>query len=137
MTKEQYLNQARVLYKKIDIKLEHYLRLKALAEKSTTTLTGMPRGGGNKADDNIAKLVDMSNEINCEISELINLQQEIYSVIKNVKGIQGVVLESYYLCFMTWQAVADRLGYEKRTIYRIHNEAIKKVVIPQEKRNEN
>lgn len=129
MDKIKYLSQARLLNKQINVKLERYEELKARAEKATKVLTGMPRGGSSKTDDTLAKIADMSNELNEEIDKLVDLEKEIAQTIKQLSGEKEMVLELYYLCFNTWSQVAKKLGYEERHIYRIHNQAVKELKI--------
>lgn len=75
--------------------------------------------------DVIAKIIDMQAEINADIYRLVDLKSEIMHVIKAVRNPEHqTLLELRYLCFKSWEYVAEQMGYNVRHIYRLHDEAV-------------
>lgn len=61
----------------------------------------------------------------------MNLKAEMVQVIKAVENTEfQTILEKRYLCFMSWEQIAVDLGYNVRHLYRLHEEALEKVVVP-------
>lgn len=52
--------------------------------------------------------------------------------IKMVTDPEGqVVLEERYLCYAKWEDIASELGYTVRQIFRVHDAALKEIVVPE------
>lgn len=133
MTTKEYLGQAYRLDQRINSKLEQVASLNELATKCTSTLTGMPRNhkhGTSTMADAVAKIVDLQAEIYCDIDGLVDLEREVVRLIKTVDNTEcQTLLELRYLCFKTWEQIAVDMGYNVRHVYRLHDEAIKKIAI--------
>ena len=81
--------------------------------------------------DVIAKIIDMQTEINADIDHLVDLKREIMQVVKAVQNPEHqTLLELRYLCFKSWEDVAQELGYNVRHIYRLHDEAVEQIKFP-------
>lgn len=135
MTAREYLSQAHRLDQRIDAKIAQVASLNDLATKCTSTLTGMPRNpnrGTSTMADAVAKIVDLQAEINRDIDRLVDLKREMVAVIKAVENIEyQTLLEKRYLCYQTWEQIAVDMGYSVRQLYRLHDEALENVAIPQ------
>ena len=135
MTAREYLSQAHRLDQRIDAKIAQVASLNELATKCTSTLTGMPRNpnrGTSTMADAVAKIVDLQTEINRDIDRLVDLKREMVTVIKAVENIEyQTLLEKRYLCYQTWEQIAVDMGYSVRQVYRLHDEALEDVVVPQ------
>jgi DNA-directed RNA polymerase specialized sigma subunit len=135
MTTKEYLGQAYRLDQRINSKLEQVASLNELATKCTSALTGMPRDpshGTSTMADAVAKIVDLQAEINRDIDRLIDLKREMVRLIKTVDNIEHqTLLELRYLCFKTWEQIAVDMGYNVRHVYRLHDEAIENITVPQ------
>ncbi len=135
MTAREYLSQAHRLDQRIDAKIAQVANLNELATKCTSTLTGMPRNpnrGSSTMADAVAKIVDLQAEINRDIDHLVDLKREMVTVIKAVAHIEHqTLLEKRYLCYQTWEQIAVDMGYSVRQVYRLHDEALEDVVVPQ------
>lgn len=130
MTTKEYLNQAYRIDQRINFKMEQLSSLKALSTKATSTLTDMPKGTRNVhvREDIILKMVDLENKINADIDELVDLKREIVSVIKSVSDKEcQMLLELRYLNFLPWERIAFEMHYSLRSVYRMHNSALKKI----------
>lgn len=134
MNAKEYLGQAYRIDQRINSKIEQIASLRNLATKATSTLSdALPSGTRNvhRMEDTIVKIVGMENELNTDIDRLVNLKKEIMSVIKSVENPeQQTLLELRYMCFKTWEEIAVEMDYNIRHIYRLRDEAIKKIAIP-------
>lgn len=131
MTVKEYLGQAYRLDQRITSKLEQVASLNDLAEKATSTLTGMPKNPNNATStmaDAVAKIIDLQAEINRDIDCLVDLKREIVALIKTVDNTEyQTLLEKRYLCFETWEQIAVDMDYSIQHIYRIRDKAIAKL----------
>lgn len=134
MTKRDYLIQARGLDRLIRSKLEQIDSLRDLAEKCTSTLTGMPGNSDRSVStvaDTVAKIVDLQVEILHDIDELVGIKRDIIRCVRTIGNTElQTLLELRYLCFKTWEEIAVELKYNIRHIYRLHDEALDKLAIP-------
>ena len=135
MTRKEYLNQAYWLDRRIDSKLEQLSALKEMATKTTSIMNDDVVSHSrnlHSLQDVISKIIDMQAEINNDIDHLVNLKQEIMQVIKGVQNPEHqILLEQRYLCFKSWESVAEELGYNIRHVYRLHDEAVEQIMIPE------
>ena len=135
MTAKEYLGQAYRLDQRINSKLEQVESLNGLATKVSSTLTGMPKNPNRATStmaDAVAKIIDLQEEINNDIDRLVDLKREMVTVIKAVVNKEyQTLLELRYLCFRTWEQIAVDMGYNVRHVYRLHDEAVEKIIIPQ------
>lgn len=82
--------------------------------------------------DIINKIVDLENEINADIDRLVDLKRDIVLTIKGVSLPEHqTLLELRYLCFKTWEQIAVDMQYSLMHIHRLHEKALKLVVVPQ------
>lgn len=135
MTAKEYLNQAYWLDRRIDSKLEQLSALKDMATKTTSVMSDdvvSHTRNVHSMQDVIAKIIDMQAEINADIDQLVDLKREIMQVVKEVQNPEHqTLLELRYLCFKSWEDVAEELGYNVRHIYRLHDEAVEQITIPE------
>ena len=135
MTAKEYLSQARYLDARINSKISQVDRLNDLATSATSVLTGMPHGPNkatSKMADVVDKIVDLQAEINRDIDKLVDLKKEMRDVIGAIPDVeQQTILEQRYLCFLKMEQIAVDMGYSIQHLYRLHDEALKNIVIPQ------
>ena len=135
MTPKEYLNQAYWLDRRIDSKLEQLSALKDMVTKTTSAMTDdvvSHTRNIHSMQDVVAKIIDMQAEINADIDRLVDLKSEIMHVIKDVRNPEHqTLLELRYLCFKSWEYVAEQMGYNVRHIYRLHDEAVEQITIPE------
>ena len=128
MTIKEYLSQAYRIDQRINSQLEQVRSLRELAVKATSTLSDTySSGNGNKQkmEGVIVKIIDLENEIDEEIDRLVDLKQEIVSMIKQVKNPEyQTLLELRYLNFKTWEQIATEMQYSIQHIFRIHNKSL-------------
>lgn len=135
MTAKEYLKQARHLDERIKTKIAEKAALHDLARKATMTpndMPGSPNCNTHRMEDNIVKIVMLENDINEDIARLIDLKQEIIGVIASVADEEcRLVLEKRYINYEWWEDIAASLCTGIKNIYRIHNKALKQVVLPE------
>ena len=131
MTAKEYLSQAHHIDLRINSKLEQVKSLRSLAQKATATWSDVPMNGTrniSRMSDIITRMVDLQNEIDTDITGLLNLRQEIAAVIRHVDNhTYQTLLELRYLCFKSWDDIAAEMGYERRYILKVHDRAVQKV----------
>ena len=130
MNAKEYLSQAIWLDQMIDSKLEQLATLKSLAMKVTSSFTKEKICGGNieksKMESTMVKVIDLEHEINADIDRLVNLKKDIQDTINKMDDInQQLLLELRYLSGKGWDEIAASMGYDPRTVYRIHGKALK------------
>lgn len=130
MNAKEYLSQAVWLDRMIDSKLEQLEMLKSLAMKVTSSFTKEKISGGNieksKMESTMVKVIDLEHEINADIDRLVNLKKDIQDTINKMDDInQQLLLELRYLGGKGWDEIAASMGYDPRTVYRIHGKALK------------
>ena len=134
MTAKEYLSQAFHIDQRISSKLSQVMRLREAATSCTATLSDMPRPDSSNQQrmaDTICKIVDLEQEINEDIDRLVDLKAEARRVINAVSDPdQQLILELRYLCYKPWNEIMTELGYSEPTIYRLHGEALKKILVP-------
>lgn len=132
MTTKEYLNQARMLDKRIDSKLEQVERLRALAERTTTVLSSQPKGtsGTNRTEYCVLKIWELEREVNEDIDRLIDLKREIQDAIGLLTDDKyKLLLEYRYLCGNTWEQIAEKMRIDLRWVYRMHGRALQEITI--------
>ncbi len=130
MNTKGYLSQAIWLNQMIDSKLEQLETLKSLAMKVTFSFTKEKIQGGNieksKMENTIVKIIDLENEINNDIDRLIDLKKDIQDTISQMDDLnQQLLLELRYISGKGWNEIAVLMGYDPRTVFRIHGKALK------------
>ena len=133
MKTKEYLEQAYHLDQRINAKLEQISSLNDLARKATANITGMPHSPSPSTSpmaDAVEKIIDLEHEINHDIDRLVDLKREMVKVIKAVDNTEyQTLLELRYLCFKTWEQIAIMMGYSERSIYNLHEAALKNITI--------
>ena len=135
MAVKNFLMKAYYMDERINSKLEQVASLNELAIKATSTMSDMP-GSPNrnihKSEDIIVKILDLQREIQQDANELLNLKQMIRRCIKQVPDPEGqIILEERYLRMVKWEQIATTMKMSMRTVFRLHDESLKKIVIPE------
>lgn len=132
MNAKEYLSQAIWLNQRINSKLEQKEQLEALAKRVTVNFTQEKVSGGRNTkspmEDATVKLIDLCHEINEDIDDLITLKAEILEVTNKLKDpVSQLLLQMRYFQGKTWEDVAFELGYNNRTVFKIHGKALKEI----------
>ena len=133
MTAKEYLSQAFMVDVSIGSKIEQIESLNALATRCTTAFSEVPFSGTrdpHRTETVIIKIIDLENQIKEDMEELVELKTSIARSIRNVEDSDyRTLLEKRYLGFKKWEDIASDMCCSMRTIYRMHGEALKKVVV--------
>ena len=135
MTAKEYLGQAYRLDQRINSKLEQISMLRDLATKATAAISDMPHSDSpnlQQMESTVLKIIDLEHEINRDIDGLVDLKRELIAAINAVDVPEyQTVLELRYLCYKTWEEIADELGYCPSNIYRLHGRALEILRVPE------
>lgn len=134
MTPKEYLSRARWTELHIQSRVEQAASLRMLASKTTSTVSNMPKGGGDihAMESVIVKLADLERSINCEVDELAGMKRDISDTIASVdKPKLRLLLELRYLNYKRWDEIAAIMKYDVRQIFRMHGAALNAVQISQ------
>ena len=133
MTAKEYLSQAFIVDVDINTKLDQLDRLNALATKATTTFSEVPFTGTpdpHRREDIIVKIIDLEDRIKEEMRRLVDLKSDIMTAIAKIEEPeQRIVLEKRYLEFKKWEDIAVEMNRSLRSIYRLHGQALKNVLV--------
>ena len=114
---KEYLSQAMYIDQRIDSKLQQ-----------VETLSPNPQA----MENTIVKIIDLENEFNRDVDRLVDLKAEVKRVILRLSSPdQKLVLELLYLCFKPWSEIMETLGISETSVYRVHGEALKNIVVPE------
>ena len=138
MKTKQYLNQAYRLNELIE---SNNLEIAQLNELKAS-LSGIDYSkdkiqNSSSGDANFTKIVERIDELERIIKEdtakMLSLKIEIRNVINEVKdNEEKLVLKCRYLNFMIWDDICEAAHVSLRTVFRIHDSALKNVKIPEE-----
>ncbi len=134
MTAREYLSQAKTLNAKIMRQMYRRDELYALMTTGTAKLSRVPGGSRNNRslEDTMAKYVMLEEEIDRQIDALVDLKEEIRSVIEQLPDeTEKLVLEMHYLENKEFADIGKELGYHGGSAKRIAREAVKKIRIPE------
>lgn len=139
VTKKEFLKRYRAIMGRIEAKMEQIERMENALYPGAQILSGMPGGGHagdgmDKADSVIDKLRTMQKKIFSEIAELDLARDEIIHAIDAIPSeTLREVLELRYINMLSWKEVARRMDYTEDNIYKLHQDALKKLRIRKEK----
>ena len=131
MTAKEYLEQYRRLKIEIDSKTEQLEELRGLAESvSHSTGTGGSGGTSDKVGKTVAKIIDLENEISCQIDKLLELKKEIESTIAKVEDpVLRQILTLRYINGNTFENIAEKMFYTYKWVCVLHGNALNAVII--------
>ena len=134
MTAKEFLRRARAVDRRVDEATERVERLRAkLGAGRMSSITGMPRGGSSDWTQTADRLIELEQAVNARTRELVRWKLAAIDAIRAVEDPRlSEVLELYYIDGFTWEQVAQRMGVDVRTVYRLHGRALLRVVVPEE-----
>lgn len=106
-------------------------KLKILSERITTikspNFSGMPRGGVPVTlDDLMSDKLDLENRIKRLKSKSRNLKLAVYEEIDSLEDSRYCeILEAYFIDGLSFEDIADQLGYTTRHTIKLYSEAIR------------
>ena len=136
MNAKQFLSQSYRLAEQIE---SHKRELAELREMmpviSSSSFSDTPNSGSRILEPSFAKMtvriVDLERKVAQEIDTLCDVKLKIHYAIEAVPDVsQRLLLRLKYIEGLSWQDVADRLHYSVKHAFKIHQEALQKVVVP-------
>jgi len=136
MTAKEYLRQAYRLDQKINSDLEEVTALREMAlSVSSPRLTERvqtSRKGDAPFVRCLEKIMELEEKINKEVDLLVDLKEEIRSVITTVEDTdERMVLKYRYVHNYTWEQIGNELHADSRTVRRWHGTALLHVTLPE------
>jgi hypothetical protein len=131
MTARESLSRAFVLNVRLNKQRERLAALRDLAERvASPTVTGMPRGTdvGKPVERAVIRITEAEDEIAATEEKLAQAKEEVADMIQALDDPSQIkVLAMRFLSFMEWDAVANALGYSRRHVFRLRDEAFEKI----------
>lgn len=123
----EWLSQIGKLNQMIDAKIAERDQIRLLATNTVGNLDGMPHAPGisDKVGSLAVKLVALDEEINAMVDQYVDRRQEAIQTLERLPEREYGVLHRYYIRGMTWEQVADDMGYCTTQIWRIKKEAFR------------
>lgn len=125
---KEWLMQAKSIDKLIEAKLDELHRVETLACKITSILskTKVQSSHINTNEDLFINYVDVKNQIMLEIKEYTKLENDIRTVIKNVKNLRlRQLLIRYYENNETWEQIAEAMELSEKWVRGgLHGQAL-------------
>ena len=133
MTAKEFLSRGILLDKRINTKWEQIQCLRDLQTNISATLshTNFRKSGRNdRVGDITARVLDLIDEYEAEVTELLIVKGEIRCAIAGVEREEYKYLLSLrYESYMAWEKIACEMGYAYQHVHRLHNEALKHVIV--------
>lgn len=87
------------------------------------------QGGPIKDDriiiEKIDKIIKIEEEIKIKLLSLKSFQAKLYQEIELIQDLnQRILLKNRYIFNLTWEQIAERLGYSMTQTHRIHKAAL-------------
>jgi DNA-directed RNA polymerase specialized sigma24 family protein len=79
----------------------------------------------DKMSANIAKIVDLQNDIASKIALACSKVETIESAIKLLPEKEQYLIRLKYVRCLTWEQICFEMNYSWRNVHRIHNDALK------------
>ena len=76
----------------------------------------------------VLRYTELKADINSRIARLFEIKRELFELVDEIEDPRIRTLIVYrYLNRMTFEAIADKMGYDLRWVYRIHKKALGEV----------
>ena len=136
MTIKEYLRQAYRLDQRINSDIEEVGRLREMSTSISSPAWG-DKVQGTKTTDapfvhSIEKIMSLEQRINHEIDTLVDLKEQIRTVIAEVEDTdEQMVLRYRYIHNLTWEQIGDELNADASTVRRWHGKALTHAKLPE------
>ena len=129
MTAKEYLKQAYLLDKQIQVEVKELEQLREMRG----TIQGCSYGEKEAPFiKTIEKIWDYEQRIDAQINRLIDLRSEINAAIESMENPEERLLLKYrYLKNESWEDISYDLNVSYRTVHRIHASALNNFVVPE------
>lgn len=133
MTAKEFLTMGWRIDSRIDARIRECERLEDRARAIRNSAPKSGGRGGRRADwtDAVAALDAATERLRGEIVEMCRVKRLVGEAIDQVPVVnQRRVLELRYRNYMTWEAIAQEIPCDVRTVYRLHGRALLWINVP-------
>ena len=135
MTVKEYLSQSYRLEQRIEL---CRLEIEQLRELVTAIRSAgfeehynATRNTSSQFEKILMKIMEMEEKERIMLETLLAFKEELKSIINSIENKDERLVLHYRYCYcMMWTQIADKLGWDARTIKRWHNKAIAKISLP-------
>lgn len=126
MNKKLYLKKGYKIRLEIDSK-------KAVLEDMRATLDGLKairisekvQGGPLPSDENMVNRINKVIEEEKKLEDLYDFMSDLSKEIDKIEDVvERALLRYRYFLGLTWEEIADKMGYSLRQVHRIHKSAL-------------
>lgn len=130
MNAQEWLEQVRKLDQLINAKLAERDRLKEMAtDISPRPMDGMPFDNtgvvSRKMENAVVRLIDLADDLNKLVDMYTKHKEKVVRALELLPPNEYGVLHRHYIRYMTWDQVAEDMGYCTVQIWRIRKKALK------------
>ena len=128
--KKKWLLEYRKLEQNIERDMEELQRLESRAEKITSMVSDMPKGGnqGDRLQLAVDRICELKVSLKQRIDAAVEKRKEIETVIETLEDKTLQLLLRYrYIDGMTWEQIAVKMDYCWRQVVRLHGSALSKI----------
>lgn len=128
MTAKEELWQVRRAANRVRRREEEIAMLESLIAGSAVKVDGLPKGssGGDKLAVQVGRLVELKECLAAEIATFLDEREKALAVIGGIKNESlRDVLVYRYIVGLDWKAVAEKMCYDVRHVYRLRGRALK------------
>ncbi len=131
MNAKEYLEQIRQLDYSINSKLSAITALKAVATKTTGNVSALHVSGSKDMQAReavIARIIDLTAEVDADIDRLVDLRQEAQELIRKLDDPScRTVLELRFVWLKQWGEVSEAVPCNLRTTYKIRDRGLEQL----------
>ncbi len=124
MTKEE-LSQLYWLNKEVEVQQQRLKELECLVTSCTSNITGMPKGFNtvDKLANYVAEISDLKSQLEVNLKQCFNEIDKLHKYISSIEDSRArTILTLRYIKCLSWQEIADEIGYSREHLSRINKE---------------
>ena len=130
MNVEEWLEQVKKLDELITAKLAERQRYIDMATDISPKMPdGMPFNNtgmtSKKLENAVLSLIELERQLDKIIDRYVDYKQTVVSTLEKLPEKEYGVLHRHYIRFMTWEQVAEDMGYSTVQIWRIKKNGLK------------
>lgn len=138
MTAKEYLKQAYLLDKQIQVEVKELEQLRNMRGAIQGCSYGEKVGSNPNRNTEapfiktIEKIWEYEQKIDAKIDKMVDLRSEINASIEKMENPEERLLLKYrYLKNESWEDIAYELNVSYRTVHRIHASALNNFIVPE------
>ena len=128
MTAKEYLSQAHRFDQRVSNKLMLIESLRSMTQKVTSSHKENVVNYTHDVtslENTIIRLMEAEAELNKQIDALVDLKREILLNLSALENIDlELVLMKRYLHFLSWEEIAQEMGFSVRWVHSLHTRAL-------------